>query len=116
MRKRGRARQASLARQRSVYCTALDWERIRALAEAAGVSVSRYLVECALEDEEPADVEAEGLFVYPLALSEHEQRTLYERIEALERFSLLMETKVPGTEVTVFEAIGLLNDGRDDWR
>ena len=100
-----RARQPNVSRQRSVYCTRVEWAEIREHAQAAGLPVSRYLVSCALQDEEP-ETQPGGLFDHSLALSEQEQRTLYERVELLERCSRVMLEKVPGTDISAFEAIG----------
>ncbi len=110
-----RVRQANASRQRSVYCTPLEWAAIRELAQAAGLPVSRYLVDCALQEPQP-EKQAAGLFDHPLVLSEEEQRVLYERVAALERCSRVMLEKVPGTDISVFEIIAMLQDLPDAHR
>ena len=56
----------------SVSCSRLEWERIRACAEREGVSMSRFLVETALNRNPPARVKNPPRLV----LDEEEQRTL----------------------------------------
>lgn len=107
-----RAKRSSGSRQRSVYCTRVEWAAIREQAQAASLPVSRYLVACALQDEQPG-TQPGGLFDHSLALSEEEQRTLYERVEVLERCSRAMLQKVPGTDISVFEAIAFFGHRPD---
>lgn len=68
---------------RSLSCTDAEWERVRERADAAGLSMSRYLVERALTVELPRD--GEGRIGPPprLVLSEAEQREMHERIERI---------------------------------
>ena len=64
----------------SLSCTDTEWERVRERADAAGLSMSRYLVERALTVELPRD--GDGKIGPPprLVLSEGEQREMHERI------------------------------------
>ena len=64
----------------SLSCTDTEWERVRERADAAGLSMSRYLVERALTVELPRD--GDGKIVPPprLVLSEGEQREMRDRI------------------------------------
>ncbi|MDE0390685.1 MAG: hypothetical protein OXI57_01285 [Rhodospirillales bacterium] len=65
---------------RSLSCTDVEWERVREKADAAGLSMSRYLVERALTVELPRD--GDGRIGPPprLVLSEGDQREMHERI------------------------------------
>ena len=66
------------ARQRSVYCTRAQWAAIGARAGAAGLSVSRFVIGCALGEAGPEVApRQDGLFDHRLALTEKEQRSLY---------------------------------------
>ena len=63
----------------SVSCSRLEWERIRACAEREGVSMSRFLVERALNRNPPARVKNPPRLV----LDEEEQRTLRDTVKAM---------------------------------
>ena len=65
---------------RSLSCTDVEWERVRERADAAGQSMSRYLVERALTVELPRD--GDGRIGPPprLVLSEGDQREMHDRI------------------------------------
>ena len=65
---------------RSLSCTDAEWERVRERADAAGQSMSRYLVERALTVELPRD--GDGKIGPPprLVLSEGDQRQMHDRI------------------------------------
>ena len=65
---------------RSLSCTDVEWERVRERADAAELSMSRYLVERALTVELPRD--GDGRIGPPprLVLSEGDQREMHERI------------------------------------
>ena len=67
----------------SLSCTDTEWERVRERADAAGLSMSRYLVERALTVELPRD--GDGKIGPPprLVLSEGEQQHIHERIERI---------------------------------
>ena len=67
----------------SLSCTDTEWERVRERADAAGLSMSRYLVERALTVELPRD--GDGKIGPPprLVLSEGEQQQIHERIERI---------------------------------
>ena len=64
----------------SLSCTDTEWERVRERADAAGLSMSRYLVERALTVELPRD--GDGKLGPPprLVLSEGEQQQIHDRI------------------------------------
>ena len=63
----------------SVSCSRLEWERIRACAEREGVSMSRFLVERALNRNPPARVKNPPRLV----LDEEEQRTLRDTVKGI---------------------------------
>ena len=67
----------------SLSCTDVEWERVRERADAADLSISRYLVERALTVELPRD--GEGKIGAPprLVLSEDEQKQIHDRIERI---------------------------------
>ena len=58
---------------RSLSCTDAEWERVRERADAAGLSMSRYLVERALMAELPRDEDGKIGPPPRLVLSEGEQ-------------------------------------------
>ena len=67
----------------SLSCTDTEWERVRERADAAGLSMSRYLVGRALTLELPRD--GDGKIGPPprLALSEGDQQQMHDRIERI---------------------------------
>ena len=67
----------------SLSCMDTEWERVRERADAAGLSMSRYLVERALTLELPRD--GDGKIGPPprLVLSEGEQQHILDRIERI---------------------------------
>lgn len=84
--------------QFSVSCRPSDWEEIGRRAKEAGMAISRFVVACALEDEDDMR----------LALSESEQRDLLNRVN---RTLLVLEDltePLPGSEVTAMEALSFL--------
>ena len=85
------------SRQYSVSCAPLEWETIRERA-AAGTSVSRFVLGCALDDDA----------AHRLALSEEEQRTLYNRVNLLLMATQDLLRPLPGSEVTLREAVEFL--------
>ena len=75
-----RRRRSPATMVHSLSCTDTEWERVRERADAAGLSMSRYLVERALTVELPRD--GDGKIGPPprLVLSEGEQREMHDRI------------------------------------
>ena len=108
------------ARQHSIYCSAADRVLIGRRSQEAGMSFSRFMVACALHggDEDGGE---EGP---RLALTEDEQRSLYERVALLDRCNEALLARLPGTEMSalgalaflVREARGSANDGGGDER
>ena len=64
----------------SLSCTDTEWERVRERADAAGLSMSRYLVERALTVELPRDGDGKLRAPPRLVLSEDEQHEMHDRI------------------------------------
>ena len=84
--------------QFSVSCRPSDWKEIGRRAKEADMTISRYVVACALEDEDDMR----------LALSESEQRDLINRVN---RTLLILEDltmPLPGSDVTALEALSFL--------
>lgn len=97
------------ARQRSVYCTRAQWAAIGARAVAAGLSISRLVVGCALgESHAENGPRQESLFDHRLVLTHKEQRTLWERVAALERYAQALFVRAPGAGVSLLEALLVL--------
>ena len=93
----------SRARRRSIYCTPAEWAEISGLADEADMSNSAFLIACALADddgERPDTV---------LALTGEEQRTQYRRIESLDRWSEALFGTMPGTGVSMLDAVAFLH-------
>ena len=94
------------AQQRSVYCTRAQWAAVGARAAAAGLSVSRLVVGCALDEAGPETApRQDALFDHRLALTEKEQRMLYERVAELERFAQALLGRAPAVQVSLLEAL-----------
>ena len=92
--------------QFSVSCRQSDWEAIRERAKDAGMTISRFIVACALEDEDDMR----------LALSETDQRDLLNRVN---RTLLILEdlmAPLPGSEVTAMEALSFLYSTARDFQ
>ena len=64
----------------SLSCTDADWERVRERADAAGLSISRYLVERGLTVALPRDGDGKVRPPPWLVLEEAEQREMLDRI------------------------------------
>ena len=85
-------------RQQCVTCTDGEWREIKARAAEAGMKISHFVVRCALEDGP----------VMRLALTEEEQRRLYNRVNLLLLTCQDLTAVLPGTEVTLREAAEFL--------
>ena len=73
----------------SISCTDAEWERVRRLADAQGMSISRYLVERGLTVELQEEPEAPPRLV----LDEREQRELYERVARIAERTVSAESE-----------------------
>ncbi len=78
-----------LKRQRAVYARPDDQALIRTQAAKRGKSISRYLVDLALEDDPD---------IHPLHLSPAEQREALDGIRAFDRLSRSLRQDLPGAE------------------
>ena len=78
-------RKADLARQRSVYCSAVEWAAIVERAAAADMNASRFLMACALGEDGPPDGQEE----------------LLRKVELFDRFVEALLARLPGTEMSI---------------
>lgn len=87
----------------SLSCTDVEWERVRERADAADLSISRYLVGRALTVELPRDGDGKVGDPPRLALSEAEQKQMHDRIE---RICARMSTGSAENDKTVLAQLG----------
>ena len=90
------------AKPRRIYCTPEERSAIAQLAAEAGMSMSAYMVACALPDE---DDERTGC---ALVLSEAEQSALIECVERLERGLRTLLAPGADTGVSLLQGLELL--------
>ena len=93
---------ASVVR-RTLRCSRAERAGIRERAAALGMPVSGYLVACALHEDASGPRRDEPRLV----LSE-EQRTLYERVEELDRVRRALGESLSGSKLSVFGAIAFI--------
>ncbi len=91
---------ASVVR-RTLRCSRAERAEIRDRAAALGMHVSGYLVACALHEDAGGPRRDEPR----LALSEEQQRTLYERVEEMDRVRRALGESLSGSKLSVFGAI-----------
>ena len=96
-------RKREIARIRSIYCSPENRALIGRRAKEAGMSFSRFMVECALHGAEADNDEGPRL-----VLSEDEQRILYERVALLDRCNEALLSRLPGTEISALGALAFL--------
>ena len=77
---------------------------IRERAAALGMSVSGYLVACALHE----DAGGPGRYEPRLVLSEEQQLTLYQRVEEMDRVRRALGESLSGTDLSAFGAIAFI--------
>ena len=94
------------ARGRTIRCTELECERITARAQSAGMSVSAFVMACALQDDDAAA--RERVHAHALILSGEEQRHLVRRVTRLEDGLSRWETWLPGMVLSLDEALAIL--------
>jgi hypothetical protein len=94
---------ASVVR-RTLRCSPAERAEIRDRAAALDMSVSGYLVACALHE----DAGGPGRTEPRLVLSEEQQRTLYARVEELDRVRRALGESLSGTDLSVFGAIAFM--------
>lgn len=90
--------------RRALRCSRAERAEIGERAAALGMRVSGYLVACALHE----DAGGPRLEEPRLVWSEEEQRTLYDRVAAMDRVRRALHEELPGTSVSLFGAIALL--------
>ena len=94
------------ARGRTLRCTEKERVRIEQRAEAAGMTVSAFVMACALQDDDDA---AEARSQEPaLVLSEDEQRELVRTVTRLEAGLRRWEALMPGMALSLDEALRVL--------
>lgn len=87
--------------KRALRCTPLERARIRERAAEHKMSVSAFLVACALRDDDGPEEARPGL-------TEEEERLLFERVAELDRLRRALYERLPGTEISVFGAIAFI--------
>ena len=98
---------ASVVR-RTLRCSRAERAEIRERAAALGMRVSGYLVACALHEDAGGPRKDEPRLV----LSEEQQRTLYERVEEMDRVRRALGESLSGTDLSVFGAIAFIQSLR----
>ena len=96
------------SRPRTLHPTPDQWVRIKERARARGLTVSRFLVRCALDEgpaPEPPREDAERPGGAALALTEAEQRELHETAQRLERCARAVLGPRPDGGPSVIEAL-----------
>ena len=100
------------SRPRSLHPSVAQWDRIKSRARAQNMTVSRFLVRCALhEDPPPGDTDSRaggGEQAGGLALTEAEQRELYENAKRQDECARAVLERLPGSEMSAVEALELL--------
>ncbi|MCY4551930.1 MAG: hypothetical protein OXC28_26655 [Defluviicoccus sp.] len=95
------------ARRRSIYCSPVEWAEITERARSAGMKSSPFIIACALAEEEEERPDT------VLALTEAEQRTLYDRVALLDRCARAMYERLPGIDLSMFDALAFLERAAD---
>ena len=92
----------------ALRCTPLERARIRERAAEYGMSVSAFLVACALNVDEAGPDEPR------LALTHEEERLLFDRVAALDRLRGVLFERLPGSDVSVFGALAFIERALGD--
>ncbi len=85
--------------QHSISCKPSEWEAIKARAKGFNMSTSRFIIRCALDENDDRR----------LGLSENEQRCLVESVERLAAGVEALLAPLPGSDVTLHEALAFLH-------
>ena len=96
----------------TVRCTRAERAAIRERAGALGMSVSAFMVACALHEDAGGSRHDE----HRLVLSGEEQRRLFERVAEMDRLRHLLHEALPGTGLSLFGAIAFLQRELDSRR
>ena len=94
---------ANLVR-RTLRCSRAERAEIRDRAASLGMPVSGYLVACALHEDAGGPRRDEPRLV----LSEEQQRTLYERVEEMDRVRRALGESIPGSKLSLIGAIAFV--------
>ena len=96
----------------SISCTDAEWETVRRYAGRHGVSISRWLVESGLN----GDPDAIRRPSQHLALSDPEQRSLYDNLNAIAARTARSgsEKAILGSDPELSRVPGRREDGHDD--
>ena len=70
------ARRSGQRARLTISCSVLDWERMREIADQRGVSINEHMISAGLS----VELDREALSGPSLALSEAEQRQLFDRV------------------------------------
>ena len=97
----------------SLSCTDLDWERVRERADAAGLSMSRYLVGRALTVELPRDGDGKVRPPPRLVLEESEQRAMHDRMSTGSDEEDRSELKLMNQSVFYLQTMAMVEMVRD---
>ena len=92
--------------RRTLRCSRAERARIRDRAVALGMPVSGYLVARALHEDAGGTPRDEPRLV----LSAEQQRTLYERVEEMDRVRRALGESLSGTGLSVFGAIAFMTE------
>ncbi|MCY4548082.1 MAG: hypothetical protein OXC28_06930 [Defluviicoccus sp.] len=90
--------------RRTLRCSRAERARIRERAAALDMPVSGFLVACALHENASGPEREEPR----LALSEEEQRALYDRVGELDLVRRALHERLPGMDVSLFGAIAFI--------
>ena len=90
--------------RRTLRCSQAERAEIRERAAALDMSVSGYLVACALHE----DAGGPRPDAPRLVLSEEQQRTLYQRVEEMDRVRRALGESLPGTDLSALGAIAFI--------
>ena len=90
--------------RRTLRCSQAERAEIRERAAALDMPVSGYLVACALHEDAGGPRRDEPRLV----LSEEQQRTLYERVEEMDRVRRALGESLPGTDLSALGAIAFM--------
>ena len=90
--------------RRTLRCSRAERAEIRDRAAALGMSVSGYLVACALHEDAGGPRRDQPRLV----LSEEQQMTLYRRVEEVDRVRRALVDSLSGTDLSVFGAIAFM--------
>ena len=86
----------------ALRCTPLERARIRERAAGHGMSVSAFLVACALNEGDAGPDEPR------LALTDEEERLLFDRVAELDRLRGFLFERMPRSDVSVFGALAFI--------